>query len=151
VLPLATASAENTALPPAANLPLTAVNTVAVVTVVPQVNAPDTTPHLPLEEVRVNPLPDVAAVNEAQVPVVYHVPAEMRQPVFVVPTFTLRYPFPLKGVPGVVVPPGVEAVVVVEPPPVLGRYLMPVVGQVDFVPSGFAATKVPVCTEPRTS
>ena len=35
--------------------------------------------------------------------------------------------------------------------PLFGRYLIPVEGQVDVEPSGLAATKVPVCTEPRTS
>lgn len=81
MLPLATASALQTALPPAANFPLTAVNAVAVVTLDPQTSAPDTTPQLPFEEVSVNPDPDVAAVNVAQVPLVYQVPAEMTQPV----------------------------------------------------------------------
>ena len=152
MLPLATLSALQAALPPAASLPSTAVNVVAVETLDPQTSAPETTPHLPLLDASVKPDSDVVAVNVAQVPVVYHVPAEMMQPVLELPTLTFKCPFPLKGVPGVEVLEGVLGLVPlgVEPPPLFGRYLMPVDGQVDFVPSGFVGTKVPVWTLPRT-
>lgn len=122
----------------------------------PHVRTPETTPHAPFDDVREKPEPDVAAVNVAQVPEVYHVPAEMMHPLVAPETCTLRYPFPLNGVPGALVLVLVGALpVVVVPvgvdPPLLGRYLMPVAGQVDFVPSGFAGTNSPVTTEPRTS
>ena len=93
---------------------------------------------------------------------------------------TLRYPFPEKGAPGVPVAVAVAVAVgtvevasVVEVPDgevaPLGKYLIPVAGQVDFVPSvipcqmdyqpwhmkgeckpGSAATNSPVCTLPAT-
>lgn len=54
---------------------------------------------------------------------------------------TFRYPLPLKGVPGEEVG-EVPEEVVVEEPPVLGLYLIPVAGQFDFVRLS-AATNVP--------
>ena len=89
-------------------------------------------------------------------PVVYQVPAEIKQPVVELDplSLTLRYPFPLNGaaVPvgaGLVAVP-VGTLVVVLPPLPLGKYLMPVAGHVDLVPSGSEATNSPVWTEPRT-
>lgn len=91
----------------------------------------------------------------AHVPVVYQVPAEIIQPFWDPSTSTVRLPLPEKAPPvlvgEVVVVVDVGPVVVeVLPPELLGRYLTPVLGQVDFVPSGSAATKSPVWTEPRT-
>ena len=64
----------------------------------------------------------------------------------------LRKPRPLKGVPGVLVcvgvgpPPVVVGADVGLPPlpPFLGRYLMPVAGQEDFMPSGLEGMNSPV-------
>ena len=95
----------------------------------------------------------VVAVKVAHVPVVYHVPALMMQPVALPPVVTCRVPLPSKGAPGVVVPVGavpVVVAVVVGVVVVLGRYLMPVAGQEDLLPSGFVGTNVPDCTEPLT-
>jgi hypothetical protein len=60
------------------------------VTLDPHVRAPETTPHLPLDDVREKPEPEVAAVKVAHVPLVYHVPAEMMQPLFAPLTCTFR-------------------------------------------------------------
>ena len=101
--------------------------------------------------------PDAAAVKPAQVPVVYHVPPLMMQPVALPPVLTCKVPLPEKGVPGVVVevgelPPVVVVVVEVGGvDPDLGRYLTPVAGQSDLDPSGLVGMKVPVCTLPATS
>lgn len=129
--------------------------TVAVDTAVPHVRVLFTTPHFPLLEVKVNPDPEAAAVNVAQVPVVYHVPPLMMHPSAFPPVVTCNVPLPEKGAPGVLVPVGpapVVVVVVVVPPPLpLGRYLTPVAGQSDFEPSGSVGMKVPDWTEPLTS
>lgn len=155
MLPLAALSALQTALPPAARLPFTAVNPVAEPTLASHVSAPPTIPHLPFELVNVNPSPASVAEKVAQVPVVYHVPLLMIHPFLLPSTSTLIYPFPLNGVPGadVLVGAGPPTVVLVALGWLadLGRYLMPVCGHVDFVPSGFAGTKSPVCKLPRTS
>jgi len=58
------------------------VNTVAVDMELAHVNPEVVTAHLPRDEVRVNPLPEVAAVKVAQVWVL-HVPYESRHPVVV--------------------------------------------------------------------
>src|SRR5690242_6791601 len=120
-----------------------------------QVSAPATMPHLPLELVSVKPSSSSLAVNVAQVPVVYHVPLVMMQPFFAPSSSTIMNPFPVKGAPGgdVLVGAGLPAVVLVAGGWLadLGRYLIPVFGQLDFVPSGFAGTNSPVCREPRTS
>ena len=125
--------------------------TVGVVTVDAQVRTLFLTAHLPLLDVRVKPDPEAAAVNVAHVPVVYHVPPLMIQPVVFPPVVTGRVPLPEKGVPGVPVGP-LPAVVVVVVPPLLpfGRYLIPVAGQLLLLPSGFDGSKVPVWTEPLT-
>lgn len=110
--------------------------------------------QLPLLDVRVKPSPEVVAVKVAQVPVVYHFPAEMMQPVVLPPVCTLRTPLPLKGEPvNVAVGAADVPVAVVEvglEDESLGRYLMPVDGQADLEPSGSASTNVPLCTLPRT-
>ena len=100
MLPLAALSALHTALPPAARLLSTAVKPVPLLTLASQVKAPPTMPHLPFELVSVKPSSSSVAVKVAHVPEVYHVPLLMMQPFFVPPTSTLRYPFPLNGVPG---------------------------------------------------
>ena len=129
-------------------------NTVAVLTLEPQLSALDTMPHLPLLLVRVKPEePEGAAVKVAHVPVVYQVPALMMQPSGEPLVVTWRVPLPEKGVPpagGVLV--GVVVVVVVgvvEVP--LGRYLTPVAGQEDLEPSGLVGMKVPDWRLPLTS
>lgn len=141
MLPLGTALAYHVVPPPPAfanALPL-ALNTVAVLTPVPHVSFPDTTPHFPFDDVKVNPEPDAAAVKVAQVPVVYHVPALMMQPVGVEEVVTWRVPLPEKGVPGEVVRgllPGLVVVLGGEGGvPDLGRYFTPVAGQSDLEPS----------------
>lgn len=60
-------------------LPL-AVKTVPLLTEEEQVRAPEEMAQRPLEDFKVKPLPEAAAVNVAQVPEVYQVPAEMMQP-----------------------------------------------------------------------
>lgn len=150
---------------------MTVEKTVGAVTVEEQVKALLATAHLPLLEVRVKPDPDAAAVNVAQVPVVYQVPPLIIQPLTVPPLVTGSVPLPEKGPPGVGVEVGgvpVEVVMVVEGGvPVLGRYFTPVAEQLDLDPSeasqkepreyhdrclpGSAGTKVPVCTLPLTS
>ena len=126
-------------------------NTDGVVTVDAQVRTLLLTAHFPLLDVSVKPDPDAAAVNVAHVPVVYHVPRLMIQPVFFPPVVTGRVPLPEKGVPGVPVGPLPTVVVVVPPPLPFGRYLTPVAGQLLLLPSGFDGSKVPVWTEPLTS
>lgn len=120
-------------------------NTVAVLTADPHTRSLFWTAHFPLDDVRVKPDPEAAAVKVAQVPVVYHLPALMMQPVGLLEVETWRVPRPEKGIPGVVVPVGEGAVVVgfvvvdggggLVPPEDLGRYLMPVEGQEDLEPS----------------
>lgn len=78
--------------------------------------------------------PDAVAVNVAQVPVVYHVPPLIMHP-FCEPLLVTRsVPLPENEVPGVLVG-VVVAVVVGGGVPVFGRYLIPVVGQLDLDPS----------------
>lgn len=93
----------------------------------------------------------------AHVPEVYHVPALIMQPVCDPPLTTLTSPLP-DGAPvevevgAVVVVLVAEVAVVVDPPEdSLGRYLIPEEGQVDPEPTGVAALKVPLWTEPCTS
>ena len=102
-------------------------------------------------------IPLIVAVMEAQVPEVYQVPALMIHPVCDPPATTLTYPFP-DGVPvevevgPVVLVPVAEVLVVVDPPVVpFGRYLIPEDGKVDPEPTGVAALKMPLWTEPWTS
>ena len=135
-----------------ARLPFELLNTVAVLMLDPQLSAPDTTPHLPLLDVSVKPVPEAAAVNVAHVPVVYQVPPLIMQPFAVPPLVTWRVPLPEKGVPGLVVGVAVVVVVVVvgTVPLTLGRYFTPVAGQEDLLPSGFAGMNVPDWTEPLT-
>lgn len=93
------------------------------------------------------PAPDAVAVNVAQVPPIYHVPPLMMQPLFAPPSVTSRYPLPENGVPGVVVPVGavvvvvVVAVVVGAGEPLLGKYLIPVDGQSELVPTNSRVSK----------
>ena len=89
------------------------------------------------------PVPDAVAVNVAQVPPIYHVPPLMMQPLFAPPSVTSRYPLPENGVPGAVVPVGaaVVVVVVVAGEPVFGKYLIPVEGQSELVPTGTKLSK----------
>ena len=89
------------------------------------------------------PVPDAVAVNVAQVPPIYHVPPLMMQPLFAPPSVTSRYPLPENGVPGAVVPVGaaVVVVVVVAGEPVFGKYLIPVDGQSELVPTGTRISK----------
>ena len=55
-------------------------NTVAELIELAQPSTPLTIAQLPLLLLKTTPLPDAAPVIVAQVPVVYHVPAEMMQP-----------------------------------------------------------------------
>lgn len=84
-------------------------------------------------------IPEVAAVNVAHVPVVYQVPPLMMQPLTLPPEVTGNVPRPAKGTPGVGLGGAVVTVdKVVEggvPPEPLGRYLIPVAGQLDLAPS----------------
>ena len=130
------------------------VKTVGVVTVDEHVSTLLLTAHLPLLEVSVKPELEGEAVNDAHVPVVYHVPPLIMQPSAWPPVVTGKVPLPENGVPGGLVGPELEEDVVVVPVPVpepLGRYLTPVAGQLLLLPSGFVATKVPVWTDPMTS
>ena len=74
-------------------------------------------------------------MNVAHVPVVYHVPPLMMHPFCEPPLVTVRVPLPENEVPGVLVGVVVGAVVVGGVPLVLGRYLIPVAGQLDLEPS----------------
>jgi len=104
-LPLATRSALHTAFPPAANLPSTLENTVLARPPSPR-RAPRTTAQVPLDDESVKPPGEpatAAAVKVAQVPLVYHVPLLMTQPVeraSAPATTTSRVARPAKGVPG---------------------------------------------------
>lgn len=82
-------------------------------------------------------LPEAAAVNVAQVPVVYQVPPLMIHPVVLPPVVAGRVPFPEKGMPGVEVGGPVVTVVVggLLPPDPLSKYFTPVAGQDDLEPS----------------
>lgn len=117
------------------------------VAVVPeaQVKTPLTTPQAPLLDFNVKPLPLVVAVYVAHVPPTYHVPPLIKQPLLAPLVYASRYPVPLNPVPGAEVPVGLlvvcKVVGVVDPD--LGRYLTPVDGQVDLLPSGEVAMKVP--------
>lgn len=77
----------------------------------------------------------------AQVPVVYHVPPLMIQPLVFPPLVTGSVPLPEKGEPGIDVPVGcvpVDEVTVVDGGvPVLGRYFT-LAGQLDLAPSGYS-------------
>ena len=69
----------------------------------------------------------------------------MMQPLFAPPSVTSRYPLPENGVPGAVVPVGAAVVVVVvvvgAGEPVFGKYLIPVDGQSELVPTGTRISK----------
>ena len=91
------------------------------------------------------PAPEGVAVNVAHVPPTYQVPPLMMQPLVLPPFVAGRVPLPEKGVPGAVVGDGVfvvEAEVVGEAEPDLGRYLTPVAGQEDFEPSRLISLKI---------
>lgn len=109
---------------------------VDAVTPAAQVNMLSTTPQSPLLDLSVNPSPEAVAVYPAHVPVVYQVPAPIRQPLLAPPVYAWRKPLPEKGAP---VPVGAGAPLVCVPLGVpeayLTRYLTPVAGQVDLVPS----------------
>ena len=116
------------------------------------------------------PSPEVEAVKVAHVPVVYHVPPEMMQPFVLPEVTTFRYPLPLKEpLVGVEVGPvlvevetvlvEVETVLVevgpvlvevavevgeLPPPPDFGKYLIPVLGQEEVLPTASVGTNVPV-------
>jgi hypothetical protein len=77
-----------------------------------------TTPQSPLVVVRVNPSSDVVAMYPAHVPVVYQVPALIKQPLLAPLVYAWRKPLPANGV-GVPVGPG--AVLVLVPVAYLGR------------------------------
>ena len=127
----------------------------ALVTPEPQVKTPETTPQLPLDDLRLKPSPEAVAVKVAHVPEVYQVPAEMIHPFWLPPLTTFRTPEPLKAPPGedVGLEPGAVEVEVGEPPPppplLLGRYLIPELGQLDFVKL-CDGSNVPFCTDPLT-
>lgn len=142
VVPLGTPFAYQLGLPLYATYPSTVVKTVAVETVDAHVRTLLMTAHLPLLEVSVKPDADAVAVNDAHVPVVYQVPPLITHPFWTPLVVIERVPLPA-GAPGEGGGWGVD-------PPVFGRYFIPVAGQSDFEPSGFVATKVPVCTLPRT-
>jgi len=128
-----------------ASNPPTAVKTVAVLPDA-QLKVELATPQAPLEDFKVKPEPEAVAVYVAQVPLVYQVPAEIKQP----PPDASKKPVPEK-VPGV--PVGEELTEVPVPvaaAPDLGRYLIPVLGQEPVCPTGAEGMKVPSCTEPWT-
>ena len=76
------------------------------------------------------------AVNVAHVPVVYHVPPLIMHPFCEPPLVTMSVPLPEKDVPGVLLGAGASDVVDGgDVPPFLGRYLIPVAGQLDLDPS----------------
>ncbi len=85
-------------------------------------------------------------------PVVNQVPALIRHPFSALLVYAFKYPPPAKTpLPPVGVPVAPEVIVVivvpivlVGEPPALGRYLMPVAGQLDLEPSGLVGRKVPV-------
>lgn len=64
-----------------------------------QLNAPSTTAHFPFVDSRLNPSSALAARKVAQVPLVYHVPPLMMQPLFLPPVLTFKCPLPLNGGP----------------------------------------------------
>lgn len=147
------------------------VNTPAVLPVA-QEKAPAMKSHGPLLLVSVNPILKVSlsfitqphststtrqnnipsatllAVYVAQVPVVYHVPALIKHPLFAPPVYACKNPFPTYGVP-VGVDPG-AVLVVGEAGKYFGTYRIPVSGQSLLLPSGDVGMKVPVGTLPRT-
>ena len=162
-VPLGTASPWKVCFPSYTSDVPSALNVDALLTLEPHVNLPAVVIwHFPFDDSRVKEPEEAVAVKVAHVPVVYQVPAEIRQPFFSPPVMTFRYPFPLNAGPVEVgegaeeVAEGVEEVAVfvgvaLDPPPdPLGRYLIPVLGQVDEPPILLAGTKVPVWTEPRT-
>jgi len=123
------------------------VNTPAVLPVA-QEKAPAMKSHGPLLLVSVNPSATLLAVYVAQVPVVYHVPALIKHPLFAPPVYACKNPFPTYGVP-VGVDPG-AVLVVGEAGKYFGTYRIPVSGQSLLLPSGDVGMKVPVGTLPRT-
>lgn len=88
-MPVGVESVEKAVEPLAMSVLPLAVKTV-LETPEPHVKTPDTTPQLPLDDVRVKPLPDAVAVYVAHVPVVYQVPAEIRHPFCDPPEITFR-------------------------------------------------------------
>jgi len=138
VLPLAVLSAEKLLDPLYTNeLPLEL--KVVAATPDPHVSLPLTIPQVPFEDVRVKLLLEPLAVNDAQVPDVYQVPALMIQPFCEPEATTFRYPLPEKAPPVEV---GAAVVVVLVPVGVvelpLGRYLIPVLGHDDEVSESVA-------------
>lgn len=89
-------------------------------------------------------IPEAAAVNVAHVPVVYQVPAEMMHPTELLPVLTFRNPLP-SNTPVPVGAGGLVVVVVGGGLPPLGRYLTPVAGQVDLVPSMYRSRYISIC------
>ena len=80
------------------------------------------------------------AVKVATVPVVYQIPLLMIQPFCLPPLVTNRVPLPEKDVPGALV--GVVPTLLVVGVgrgvgrlPVLGKYLIPVAGQLELAPA----------------
>lgn len=81
------------------------------------------------------------ALKVAQVPVVYQVPPLMIQPFCLPPLVTDKVPLPEKDAPGALVGVAPALVVVVFGAgdgrlPVLGKYLIPVAGQLELAPAG---------------
>lgn len=124
-------------------------NTLAAVTLLPQVNSPLRIPHFPLLEVSVNPLPLVVAVAVSFPGVwVLQVPYESKPPVLVPDTRTEMVPD--EGTPVAVLSTDVVVVVVVpSPPPDFGRYLIPLDGQLPGVIAS-VLTKEPSMMDPFT-
>ena len=81
----------------------------------------------------------VVAVKVAQVPVVYQVPLLMIQPFCSPPLVTNKVPLPEKDAPGVLVGTLPTLLVVVGRGegrvPVLGKYFIPVAGQLELAPA----------------
>lgn len=81
----------------------------------------------------------LVAVKVAQVPVVYQVPLLIIQPFCLPPLVTNKVPLPEKDVPGA--PVGLVSMVLVFVAggdgrlPVLGKYLIPVAGQLELAPA----------------
>lgn len=112
-------------------------------TPLPHWNVLLTMPQVPFDDDRVKPLPDAVAVYVAHVPVVYQVPALIRQPFSLPLVMAARVPVPENEPP---VPVGAGAVVVVMEvglgdDPDLGRYFTPEDGQLELVPVTVVATK----------
>ena len=92
------------------------------------------------------------AVKVAQVPVVYQVPLLMIQPFCWPPLVTNKVPLPEKDVPGVLVGVLPTLLVVVGRGegrlPVLGKYFIPVAGQLELAPAEakFSPAQIPEAT-----